>query len=86
MLHIADPPFSAEDEAEPAELELDDVTVQMGKLELNQDRSTLESVPLNSTQEERMGHFHVDPITGHIAAVTLDPRRSARLKPHADDM
>lgn len=86
VLHIADPPFSAEDEAEPAELELDDITAQMGKLELNQDQSTLESVPLNSSQKERMGHFHIDPITGHIAAVTLDPRRSARLRPHADDM
>lgn len=85
-LHVSDPLFSAVDEAEPAEWELDDITAQIGKLELNQDRPTSQSVPQNSSQEERMGHFHIDPITGHIATVTLDPRGTANMRPHADGM
>lgn len=85
-LHISDPLFSATDEPELAEWEPDDITAQIGKLELNQDRTTSQSVPLNSSQEERMGHFHIDPITGHITAVTLDPRGSAHMRPHADGM
>lgn len=80
---MVDPPFDGVDEAEWA---LDDVTAQIGKLELNQERSTSQSLPQNSSQEERMGHFQIDPITGHVATVTLDPRGSANLRPHADGM
>lgn len=92
VLHVTEPPFSAEDESEPlrqrfpGERELDDITALMGKMRMNQDGSGLEPVSLNSSQAERMDHFHVDPISGHIATVTLDPQRSARLRPHADDM
>ncbi|XP_039983830.1 cyclic AMP-responsive element-binding protein 3-like protein 3-A isoform X2 [Xiphias gladius] len=90
--HVIDAPFSAEDESEPlhrhfpGDQGLDDITTLMGKLEVNQERSGLGTMSLNSSQEERISHFHVDPITGHIATVTLDPHRSAKLRPHADDM
>ncbi len=92
MLHVTDPPFLAEDESEPlhrhfpGDRELDDITTLMGKLGVDQEGSSFEPVSVNSSQEERMGHFHVDPITGHIATLTLDPQRSARLRPNADDM
>nr|XP_033476740.1 cyclic AMP-responsive element-binding protein 3-like protein 3-A isoform X1 [Epinephelus lanceolatus] len=92
VLHVTESPFSAEDESEPlhqhhpGDRGLEDITAMMGKLGVNQDQSSLEHTSLNSTQEDRMGHFHVDPITGHIATLTLDPHRSARLRPHADDM
>ncbi|KAG7239025.1 hypothetical protein INR49_030290 [Caranx melampygus] len=92
VLHVTDAPFSIEDEAEPlqrrfpGERVLEDITALMGKLRVNQEQSSLDTMSLNSSQEERMGHFHVDPITGHIATVTLDPHRSAKLRPHADDM
>ncbi|XP_045906364.1 cyclic AMP-responsive element-binding protein 3-like protein 3-A [Micropterus dolomieu] len=92
VLHVTDPPFSAEDESESlhrhfsGDRGLEDITALMGKLRVNQDRSSLETMSLNSSEEERMGHFHVDPITGHIASLTLDPQRSTRLQPHADDM
>ncbi|XP_042339750.1 cyclic AMP-responsive element-binding protein 3-like protein 3-A [Plectropomus leopardus] len=82
VLHVIESPFSAEDESKG----LQDITVMMGKLGVNRDQSSLETTSLNSSQEERTGHFHVDPITGHIATLTLDPQRSARLRPHADDM
>ncbi|XP_041647915.1 cyclic AMP-responsive element-binding protein 3-like protein 3-A [Cheilinus undulatus] len=92
VLHVIEPPVSVEEESEPVhqyfpgDKGLDDITSLMGKMGVNHDRSKLEPLPLNSSQEERMSHFHVDPITGHIATVTLDPQRSARLRPHADDM
>ncbi|KAE8294315.1 Cyclic AMP-responsive element-binding protein 3-like protein 3-A [Larimichthys crocea] len=79
VLHVTDHPFSAEDESKPphqhftGDRELDDIAALMGKLGVNQDQSSLEPVSLNNSQEERMGHFHVDPITGHIATLTLDP-------------
>uniref|UniRef100_A0A8C9YUM1 cAMP responsive element binding protein 3-like 3a n=1 Tax=Sander lucioperca TaxID=283035 RepID=A0A8C9YUM1_SANLU len=92
VLHVIESPFSAEDESEPQHRQspgdrgIEDITAMMEKLGVNQDQSSLEPMSLNSSQEERMGHFHVDPITGHIATLTLDPHRSARLRPHADDM
>uniref|UniRef100_A0A3B5BLB7 Cyclic AMP-responsive element-binding protein 3-like protein 3-B n=1 Tax=Stegastes partitus TaxID=144197 RepID=A0A3B5BLB7_9TELE len=92
VLHVADSPFSTEDESEPlhrhfsGDRGFEDITALMGKLRVNQEQSTVEPMSLNSSQEDRMGHFHVDPITGHIATVTLDPHRSAQLQPHADDM
>lgn len=90
VLHVTDPQFSSEDESEslhqyfPGDMRMEDITALMGKLGVNQQRSELEEMSLNSTREE--SHFHVDPITGHVAAVTLDPRHPARLRPHADDM
>ncbi|XP_074525050.1 cyclic AMP-responsive element-binding protein 3-like protein 3-A [Halichoeres trimaculatus] len=92
VLHIIEPPFSAQEEPEPphqyfpGDKGLDDITALMGKMGVNQDQPDLGAVSLNRSQEETMNHFHVDPITGHIATVTLDPQRSARLRPHADDM
>lgn len=92
VLRVIDAPFSSEDESEPlhrhfpGDQELEDINTLMGKLGVNQERSRLESVSRNSSQMERVGHFHVDPITGHVATVTLDPHRSAKLRPHADDM
>ena len=88
VLHVSESPFSAEDESEPlhrhppGDRGLEDFIAMMGKLRVNEEQS----MSLNSSQEEGMGHFHVDPITGHIATLTLDPQRSARLRPHADDM
>lgn len=92
VLHAPEPPFSTDDEAEilPRHLstdgDLDDIAARIEKLDVAQERSTLDSVSQNYSQEERMDHFHIDPITGHIAALTWDPQRSARLQPHADDM
>ncbi|XP_076009668.1 cyclic AMP-responsive element-binding protein 3-like protein 3-A isoform X2 [Genypterus blacodes] len=92
VLNVIDRPFSSEDEPEslhrhfPGERGMDDLSALMGKMGVNRGLSSMEPVSMNSSQEEAMGHFHVDPITGHIATVTLDPHRQARLRPHADDM
>ncbi|XP_062251349.1 cyclic AMP-responsive element-binding protein 3-like protein 3-A isoform X1 [Platichthys flesus] len=92
VLSDIDPPFSSEHESEPLRRHfptdhgLEDMNTLMGKLGVNEERSSSETISVNSSQVEGIGHFQVDPITGHIATVTLDPRRSAKLRPHADDM
>lgn len=92
MLHAPEIPYSVDDEAEtlPRHLatdrDLDDIAARMEKLGVTQELSGLDSVSQNYSQEKRMDHFHIDPITGHVAALTWDPQRSARLRPHADDM
>lgn len=95
LLHDVDPQFGAEDEPEPLFLHrrfpgdeaLNHVNSLMEKLSVhNVDERGPEPLSLNSTGDKSPGHFQVDPITGHIATVTLDPHRPARLQPHADDM
>nr|XP_019936169.1 PREDICTED: cyclic AMP-responsive element-binding protein 3-like protein 3-A [Paralichthys olivaceus] len=92
VLRVIDTPFSSEDESEPLHRHfpgdhgLEDMNTLMEKLAVNEEHSSLMTVSLNSSRVEEVGHFHVDPITGHIATVTLDPHRSAKLRPHADDM
>lgn len=91
VLHAPEPPFSTDDEAEtlprhPSDGDLDDIRARMEKLDVAQERSSFDSVSQNYSQEGKMDHFVIDPITGHIAALTWDPQRSTRLRPHADDM
>ncbi|KAM9848918.1 cyclic AMP-responsive element-binding protein 3-like protein 3-A [Aulostomus maculatus] len=88
VLHVTEPRSSTEDDSEsfhqhvPGDLRLE-IASMMGKLKVNQES---EPVSQNSSHDERNSHFHVNPITGHIATLTLDPQRSAQLRPHADDM
>lgn len=96
VLHDVDPQYAAETEPEPLLLlrrgfpgdeALDHVNSLMEKLNVhNIDERGPKTLSPNSTNEESLGHFQVDPITGHIATVTLDSHRPARLRPHADDM
>nr|XP_057930283.1 cyclic AMP-responsive element-binding protein 3-like protein 3-A isoform X2 [Doryrhamphus excisus] len=88
VLHAIDPPLSTEDESKPAHPHFPgdsglEITSLMGNMKLKQELDTLSQ---NSSQEKSLGHFHLDPITGHVATVTLDPKRSAGLPPNADDM
>ncbi|XP_072295393.1 cyclic AMP-responsive element-binding protein 3-like protein 3-A [Eucyclogobius newberryi] len=95
VLHVIDPQYITEDESEsafprhrfPGDEAMNHVNSLMEKLNMhNNDEHDTEPFSQNSTSEDGVGHFHVDPITGHIASVTLDPHRPAKLRPHADDM
>ncbi|KAM4738949.1 cyclic AMP-responsive element-binding protein 3-like protein 3-A [Anableps anableps] len=92
VMHAIDPSFPTEDESDslnqhfPEEKGLKDITNLMKQLVVKQERPGLDSVSLNNSQEDGISHFHVDPITGHIATVTLNPNRATGLQPHADDM
>ncbi|XP_061636354.1 cyclic AMP-responsive element-binding protein 3-like protein 3-A isoform X3 [Phyllopteryx taeniolatus] len=88
ILHIIDPPLHTRDESKPVHRPfLGDsgleITTLMGNMKLNRE---LDAMSPNSSREESLRHFHVDPVTGHIATVTLDPKHSARLPPNADGM
>lgn len=91
-MHVIDPSFPSEDESDPLnqyfseEQGFEDITNLTKKLAVKQEQPGVDSVSLNSSQEEKISYFHVDPITGHIATVTLNPHRTTRLQPHADDM
>lgn len=93
VMRVIDPSFPTEDESDPLNQHfpedqgLEDITdLMMKKLPEKQEQPGLDSVSLNSSQEDGSSHFHVDPITGHIATVTLNPHRTTGLQPHADDM
>ena len=93
VLHVTDHPFSTvDDNAESlrrhllGDRDMEDISSLMGKLGMGRALSNLEHLSLNNSQQDEIKHFHGDPITGHIATVTLDPHHRARLKPHADDM
>uniref|UniRef100_A0A3B5LKK0 BZIP domain-containing protein n=1 Tax=Xiphophorus couchianus TaxID=32473 RepID=A0A3B5LKK0_9TELE len=93
VMRVIDPSFPSEDESDPLNQHfpedqgLEDITdLMMKKLPEKQEQPGLDSVSLNSSQEDGGSHFHVDPITGHIATVTLNPHRTTGLQPHADDM
>uniref|UniRef100_A0A3B3WIY6 BZIP domain-containing protein n=1 Tax=Poecilia mexicana TaxID=48701 RepID=A0A3B3WIY6_9TELE len=94
VMRVIDPSFPAEDESDPLnqrfpeERGLGDITdlTMKKKLPEEQEQPGLDSVSLNSSQEDGSSHFHVDPITGNIATVTLNPHRTTGLQPHADDM
>ncbi|XP_061743900.1 cyclic AMP-responsive element-binding protein 3-like protein 3-A isoform X2 [Nerophis ophidion] len=86
VLHVDDPSLSTGDKSKHANfLEKSglEITSLLGNMKLKQE---LDAVSPNSSREESLGHFHLDPITGHVSAVTLDPKRSAGLPPNADDM
>ncbi|CAL8253979.1 unnamed protein product [Merluccius merluccius] len=84
-----DHPFSSSsgnDNTPPGHLGHDDIDMLMEKMEHG--LSNFGSVPLNHShkREGSLSTSPGDPITGHIAMVTLDPYHQARLRPHADDM
>ncbi|KAM4629185.1 cyclic AMP-responsive element-binding protein 3-like protein 3-A isoform 2-T2 [Polymixia lowei] len=91
VLHVMDHPFSTDDKPKsphrrfPGDLDAEDITSLTGKLGAGHGLSNLKPVSLNNSQKDEISHFHGDPITGHIATVTLDPHHRAR-RPHADDM
>ncbi|CAL8268512.1 unnamed protein product [Arctogadus glacialis] len=92
VLRVMDRPFPSttglRDDPAPEEEGRDGVEeALMGKM--GGGRSNLGSVvSLNQSHKGEVGllSFPGDPITGHIATVTLDAYHRARQRPHADDM
>ncbi|XP_026054084.1 cyclic AMP-responsive element-binding protein 3-like protein 3-A [Carassius auratus] len=58
----------------------------LGKLHRRQESINYDSESHNHSLDQRDDHHHGDPITGHVATVTLNPGRGSRRSPHADDM
>lgn len=91
MVNALERPYSVAEESKsgsgfPDDEDMAEITALMKKL--RQGRG-LADYPLgsdNTSLDKHNDHFHGDPITGHIATVTLSSRHGARLQPQADDM
>lgn len=58
----------------------------LGRLHRRPEFTNYDSESHNHSLDQHDDHHHGDPITGHVATVTLNPRRGSRRSPHADDM
>ncbi|XP_042605205.1 cyclic AMP-responsive element-binding protein 3-like protein 3-A [Cyprinus carpio] len=58
----------------------------LGGLHRRQELTNYDSESHNHSLDQHDDHHHGDPITGHVATVTLNPRRGSRRSPHAGDM
>ncbi|XP_067254779.1 cyclic AMP-responsive element-binding protein 3-like protein 3-A [Chanodichthys erythropterus] len=65
---------------------LEEIASLLGRLHRRPEFTNYDSEFHNLSLDQHDDHHHGDPITGHVATVTLNPRRGSRRSPHADDM
>ncbi|KAL1023016.1 hypothetical protein UPYG_G00035420 [Umbra pygmaea] len=95
VLHIIDQPYQNTDDKPMPQRQhftrdqgVEEITSLLGELDTGhngQELSNFNPMSHNNSLDDQ-GHFHGDPITGHVATVTLNQHRRATLRPHADDM
>ncbi|KAJ7993045.1 hypothetical protein DPEC_G00268360 [Dallia pectoralis] len=95
VLHITEQPYqTADDESTPQSQHFtgdqgaDEIISPLGELgagHRDQGLSNSDPVSHNDSLDEQ-SRFHGDPITGHVATLTLNPQRRGTPRPHADDM
>ncbi|XP_062869327.1 cyclic AMP-responsive element-binding protein 3-like protein 3-A [Trichomycterus rosablanca] len=87
VMHALKHPYTAQSlPAFPEDKEMDEVKSLIEKFHRGPRLAYYNLGSQNSSLDKHNDHNHGDPITGHIATVTLSPRREARLQPNADDM
>uniref|UniRef100_A0A8B9K7X6 Uncharacterized protein n=1 Tax=Astyanax mexicanus TaxID=7994 RepID=A0A8B9K7X6_ASTMX len=91
VLHALERPFSVVEESEPlpgfpGDKGMEEISSLMEKLHMGPGLSNYDLGADNTSLEQPDDHHHGDPITGHIATVTLSRPRGAPLRPHADDI
>ncbi|KAL7855027.1 hypothetical protein SRHO_G00172170 [Serrasalmus rhombeus] len=92
VLHALEHPFSVVDESKshsgfPRDQGMEEISSLMEKLHRGPGLANYDLGANNTSLDQHDDHHHGDPITGHIATVTLSrPRSASRLRPHADDM
>uniref|UniRef100_A0AAY5KF94 BZIP domain-containing protein n=1 Tax=Esox lucius TaxID=8010 RepID=A0AAY5KF94_ESOLU len=95
VLHIIDQPYQTADDESTSQRQhftgdqgVDEITSLLGKLgtgHSDKGLSNFNPMSHNNSLDEQ-SHFHGDPITGHVASVTLNSHRQGTPRPHADDM
>ena len=71
----------------PGDQGMEEISSLMEKLHRGPGLANYDLGANNTSLDQHDDHHHGDPITGHIATVTLSrPRGASRLRPHADDM
>ncbi|MCJ8737754.1 hypothetical protein PDJAM_G00027610 [Pangasius djambal] len=91
VMHALERPYSVAEESKsvpgfPDDEGMEEITSLMEKLHRGPGLADYNLGSHNASLNQHDDHYHGDPITGHIATVTLSSRRGARLQPHADDM
>lgn len=65
---------------------IEEITSVLGELRRGPGFSNYDHESHNRSLDQHDDYYDGDPITGHVATVTLSPRRGSRRNPHADDM
>lgn len=91
VMHALEHPYSVAEESKsvpgfPDDEGMEEVTSLMEKLHQLPGLADYNLGPENTSLDQHDDHYHGDPITGHLATVTLSSRHGTRLQPHADDM
>ncbi|XP_076880569.1 cyclic AMP-responsive element-binding protein 3-like protein 3-A [Brachyhypopomus gauderio] len=92
VLHALEHPYTGAEESQlpprfPGDKGIEEIASLMAKLHRGLGQQTnYEPGSRNTSLDQHGDHHHGDPITGHIAAVTLSRPRGVRLRPHANDM
>lgn len=65
---------------------IEEITSVLGELRRGPGLTDYDHESHNHSLDQHDAYYDGDPITGHVATVTLSPRRGSRRSPHADDM
>ncbi|NP_001018509.2 cyclic AMP-responsive element-binding protein 3-like protein 3-A [Danio rerio] len=91
VLRNLDHPYSMTENAKilprfPEDKTMEEIASLLGRLHRRPQFTEYDPESHNHSFDQHDEHHHGDPITGHVATVTLNPRRGSRRSPHADDM
>lgn len=91
VLHTLEHPYSATEDPKilprfSEDKSMEEIASLLGRLHRRPEFTNYDSEFHNHSFDQHDEHHHGDPITGHVATVTLNPRRGSRRSPHADDM
>ncbi|XP_051979520.1 cyclic AMP-responsive element-binding protein 3-like protein 3-A [Xyrauchen texanus] len=91
VLHTLEHPYSVAEDSKllpqfSGDKSMDEIMSLLGKFHRSSGLTNYDPESHNHSADQHDDHHHGDPITGHVATVTLTPRRGSRRSPHADDM
>ncbi|XP_016325902.1 cyclic AMP-responsive element-binding protein 3-like protein 3-A [Sinocyclocheilus anshuiensis] len=91
VLRALEHPFSASENSNmlprfSEDKSMAEIASLLGGLHRRPEFTNYDSESHNHSLDQHDEHHHGDPITAHVATVTLNPRRGSRRSPHADDM
>ncbi|KAF4097703.1 cyclic AMP-responsive element-binding protein 3-like protein 3-A isoform X2 [Onychostoma macrolepis] len=91
VLRALEHPFSVSEDSKmlprfSEDKSMAEIASLLGRLHRRPEFTNYDSESHNHSLDQHDDHHHGDPITGHVATVTLNPRRGSRRSPHADDM
>ncbi|RXN31085.1 cyclic AMP-responsive element-binding 3 3-A [Labeo rohita] len=91
VLRALEHPFSVSEDSKmlprfSEDKSMAEIASLLGRLHRRPEFTNYDPESHNHSLDQHDDHHHGDPITGHVATVTLNPRRGSRRSPHADDI